>query len=113
MSRPLRFLALAWVLALGPGCFVIDELDNGMQLMEETSPSKKKAPAEEPEPEVEVARRKGPSARKALADWWKNARTPTSGPEDPDTATEIVTCHIAGATRFMSKTDCEVQGGTF
>jgi len=90
------------------------ELDNGMKLMDENSPRKKNAPAaEEGEPEVAVAKREGPSAQQALAKWWKHARTPSSGPRDPATATEIVTCRIGGATSFMSKTDCEIQGGTF
>ncbi|HKJ23530.1 MAG TPA: hypothetical protein VKB65_01815 [Myxococcota bacterium] len=115
MSRPIRIFALVLaLLAAGPGCFVVDELDNGMKMMDENSPRKKHGPAaEEAAPETAVARREGPSAQEALAKWWKHARTPSSGPRDPATATEIVTCRIGGATRFMSKTDCEVQGGTF
>jgi hypothetical protein len=106
--------ALVALLATGPGCFVIDELDNGMELMEGNSPSsKKQEPEPAPVPTRTAQRRKGPEARKALTDWWKGARTPASGPEDGAPTIEIVSCRIGGEIRFMSKTDCEVQGGSF
>jgi hypothetical protein len=114
MRQRACILALAALLAAGPGCFVVDELDHGMELMDENSPNaKKQAPEPEPVPTRTAYRRKGPDARKALADWWKGARTPTSGPADGASTTEIVSCRIGGEVRFMGKTDCEVQGGSF
>lgn len=113
MSRPFRILALAAFLALHSGCFVIDELDDGMKTMDEMSPHSKKKPAEEAPPAATGAKRSGPSAQEALAKWWKHARTPTSGPRDSASAAEIVTCRVGGQTLFMSKTDCEIQGGKF
>jgi hypothetical protein len=111
MRRRMRILALAAVLAFGPGCFVIDELDAGMDLMDEVSAGRKK-PSGEPAPETAADEKKA-NARVAVSKWWKSARTPSSGPKDPATATEIVTCRLDGQTLFMSKTDCEVQGGRF
>ena len=111
MRQRMRILTLAAALALSPGCFVIDELDKGMALMDEVSGGAKK-PAAESAPETPAERKKA-DARVAVSKWWKNARTPSSGPKDPATATEIVSCRIGGGTRFMSKTDCQVQGGRF
>ena len=113
MRQRARILALAAVLALGPGCFVIDELDAGMELMKESSPNGGKKAAAEPAPEPVARTKKKPDARVALAKWWKGARTPTSGPKDGGPAADIVTCRLGGKTLFMTKTDCEVQGGKF
>jgi len=116
MRNRLWILALtAAVLASGPGCFVVDELDSGMEKMKASAPGAHKR-ATEPEPAPEAARAdpdRSADARLALRKWWKNARTPTSGPKDPSRATAIVSCHVAGQTRFTSRSDCEIQGGTF
>jgi len=101
---------LAAILLAGPGCFVLDELDSGMEKMKASSPGTKAsaAPADEaPAP----ARKYGKPVD--LAAWWKSARTPTSGPKEPGERMEIVSCRIGGEVRFMSRTDCEVQGGRF
>jgi len=115
MRNRLWILALtAALLASVPGCFVVDELDSGLEQMKASSPKAHKRAAAEPaaEPETATSDRTA-DARLALRKWWKHARTPTSGPKDPARATAIVSCHVAGQTRFMSRTDCEVQGGTF
>jgi hypothetical protein len=102
-------LALAALLLL-PGCFVLDEMDSGMAKMKENSPgAKAKAEAEA----VEQAPVRKDGKPLDLAAWWKTARTPTSGPKEPGERIEIVSCRIGGDVRFMSRTDCEVQGGTF
>ena len=116
-----RFWILAVTTALlasGPGCFVVDELDSGMEQRKATSPNARKRAGAGPEspPQPGATRPDGDpvaDARVALRKWWKHARTPTSGPKDPARATAIVSCHVAGQTRFMSRTECEVQGGTF
>ena len=114
MRRILCILGLAGLLAGGPGCFVIDELDSGMEKMKEASPgARAKANAEAEQADRAAS---APSARKKdgkridLTGWWKSARTPSSGPKDPTAAIEIVTCRIGGEKRFMSKVDCEVDG---
>jgi len=110
----MRSLALLFAMALwvGPGCFVLDELDDGMAKMKEVSPSARKQAEAAAEAELAAARK--PKGKPLdLARWWKSARTPTSGPKEPGTAMEVVTCHIGGEVRFMAKTDCEVQGGRF
>jgi len=121
MSRRARILALCALLAFGTagsGCFVLDELDSGMAKMEEHSAKKKKneqgktAAEAEPAPGSRSSSGKA-DTRAALADWWKSARTPTSGPREGDEAADIVACRIGDETRFMSRTDCEVQGGRF
>lgn len=116
MRQIVRSLALVAILALGPGCFVLDELDSGMELMKETSPSARKAAAAKAAAEEEEARaptRKKEGPQIDVAAWWKKARTPSSGPKDPETAIEVVSCRIGGSVRFMSKTDCQIQGGRF
>lgn len=108
MRRRTVTLALAALLATGPGCF-LGELDASMDLMDEMSGGGKKAEAEAEAPDEPAAR----TPRTAAKDWWKSARTPASGPADGTAATDIVTCRLGGETRFMSRTDCEVQGGRF
>jgi len=108
MRRRTCMLALAAVLATGPGCF-LGELDSSMELMDEISGGGKQAEAETEAPEEPAGR----DPRAAAKRWWKSARTPASGPADGKAATEIVTCRLGGETRFMSRTDCEVQGGRF
>jgi hypothetical protein len=101
---------LAVLLLVGPGCFVLDELDSGMAKMKASSPNAK-AEAESSEEEPAPARKDGKPVD--LAAWWKSARTPASGPKDGGERMEIVSCRIGGEVRFMSRTDCEVQGGRF
>jgi hypothetical protein len=106
-------LGLAALLLL-PGCFVLDEMDAGMAKMKENSPGAKAeagAAAEGEAVEQAPARKDGKPVD--LAAWWKSARTPSSGPKEPGESIEIVSCRIGGDVRFMARTDCEVQGGTF
>lgn len=112
MRQIARSLGLLALLLVGPGCFVLDEMDSGMAKMKANSPSAKaKADAEAERVEQVPARKDGKPLD--LAAWWKSARTPSSGPTDSGERSEIVSCRIGGGVRFMNKTDCEVQGGSF
>ena len=119
MRQILCMLGLVGLLAGGPGCFVLDELDSGMEKMKEASPgARAKTEAKQAEAERETwddARKRSGKDGKAidLKAWWKSARTPSSGPRDPSASVEIVTCRIGGEKRFMTKVDCEVQGGRY
>lgn len=118
MRRRLPTLLAAAVIGLAcPGCFVIDELDSGMDLMKEHSPKQGGGEAE-PEPAAgpSAASRAEERTRKLQADakdWWKKARTPTSKEPAADASpgAAIVSCRIGGAIRFMSRSDCLSQGG--
>ena len=41
--------------------------------------------------------------------WWDSART--FEPRSEDAKSDIVSCKVGGATRFMSQTDCQNSGG--
>lgn len=113
MRTGLRTLILALAASLAGGCFVIEELDSGKASM---TGSRKARQAEESAQEAEPSTRDGAGARASavqakVRDLWKNARTPTSQEPPNDPGAELVGCRIAGAVRFMSRTDCLTQGG--
>jgi hypothetical protein len=95
-------LACAFLVALGSGCFVVDEIDQGMKIWKHHSPKKKSPPAaEEPAPTASE-----PSAKPDA--WWRGARSLGS----EGLSADIVSCSLEGATQFMREADCLSQGGT-
>ena len=92
------------LLAVGSGCFVVDEIDQGMKTWEHHSPKQKKeseAPPEDPAAP--------PSASSPQRDsWWRGARSLGS----EELSSDIVSCDLAGSTQFMREADCRSQGGT-
>ena len=111
--RPFAAHFVACALAAAPlsGCFVLDEIDKGMEMMEAHTPrdQKKKDPA------ADLRRGGGGGhlgARQRLADYYAEQRAkaaPRSTSRDPKG--QMVRCNIGGATHFMRKLDCEVRGG--
>jgi hypothetical protein len=104
MLRAIPLLAACFLLA---GCFVLDELDAGREIMDKNSPQEEK-----PAAEAAPAEAKPPTG----SDWWSSAKSISRGPddgEDTDTSdpTQLVSCRISGATRFMRRGDCLSQGG--
>ena len=92
------------LLAGGSGCFVLDEIDQGMKTWQHHAPKKKKKSETPPE---ELA--SPPSGSSAQRDsWWRGARSLGSEELSPD----IVSCELGGSTQFMREADCRSQGGT-
>jgi hypothetical protein len=101
MRRVLPLLAIAFLLS---GCFVFDEIDAGMEMMDK-GPKK-----EEPAPEPAGGAAKKPAGQ----EWWSTAKSLSR--EDADAAPpgdpqQLVTCRIGGGSRFMRRGDCVSQGG--
>ena len=111
MWRPALFRACLLLLA-GPlsGCWVIDEIDAGRDLMEKHSP--KSAAEKEP---------KEPAGAKPAAAGGKDAIDTYFRGEEEDGTTKsfapgavsegIVACKLGGSVQFMKREQCAARGG--
>jgi len=102
MARLLCLLAACLLLS---GCFVFDEIDAGMEMMEKTGPQPPKQEA--PDPGADA---KKPSGQ----EWWSNAKSLSAEDAEavpPGDPKQLVTCRIGGGSRFMRRGDCVSQGG--
>jgi len=59
--------------------------------------------------EATVAKDKEPSPAERARQWWDKART--FEPRSEDAKSDIVSCKVDGAVRFMSQSDCQNSGG--
>jgi hypothetical protein len=100
----LRRLAVILASSLCWGCFVFDEIDAGQKEMDRYSG---KAPAGEAG--ATASKDEEPTPAERARQWWDSART--FEPRSEDAKSDIVSCKVAGATRFMSETDCQNSGG--
>jgi len=108
--RHLRTFALVIPLVFGSGCFVFDELDAGMEIMESHTPAdKKKAKQAGQKAEGE----KPPTYQESLQAWWGEAKSINVSKEarlaedDP-----MVPCKHQGKTVFTRRSDCVARGGS-
>ena len=109
MRRAAPLLAACLLLSL-PGCFAFDEIDSandalrgGAAKKEEEKKAQAAAEGEKPGP---------PTG----SQWWSTAKSLGRGPadaeaEDAGDPQALVSCRIAGNTRFMRRGDCLSQGG--
>ena len=102
----MRLALLLLLSALCSGCFVLNEIDSGMEIMEAHTPEDKKKPAaakagDEPE--------KPPTYSESVQGWFQNAKT--LGPRKKGGENPMVQCKLGGSTRFTRRTDCQSQGG--
>jgi hypothetical protein len=100
----MRVLVLIVALTLCGGCFVLDEIDAGQKEMDRYG-GRNKAKAGEAAAKSEEE----PSPAQRARAWWDKARTITPGSDDAKS--DIVSCKLGGATRFMSQIDCQNSGG--
>lgn len=110
LMRVLLFGLLVCVLSTG--CFVFDELDAGMEIMDShTSHANKKREAEKKAAKAGKgdADEKPPTYAGAVQDWFQNAKT--LGPREPSGDDPLIQCALGGSTRFMRQSDCVSQGG--
>jgi hypothetical protein len=105
MFRIAPLLVLCFALA---GCFVFDELDSGMEMMEKNSPQNAK--------KAEAPAGEDPNKPPSGDAWWSSAksidRRSADESADPADPTQLVSCRLSGGTRFMRRGDCLSQGGT-
>ena len=113
--RPLAAQLVACALATVPlsGCFALDEIDAGMEIMESHTSQDQKKKNVDPATGLQLDGGGGHlGARKRLADYYAEQRAkaaPRSTSKDPKD--QMVRCDIAGASHFMRRRDCEVRGG--
>ena len=104
-------LVVALLASLCQGCFVLEELDKGQQIMDQHSPRAREKAAQQEE--ASAAPRAGAKQEEGTLDglkkWWKKKREPAPPKRDPDDG--AVRCQIAGTTHFTRKSDCMLRGG--
>jgi len=86
-------------IVLGTGCFVFEEIDNGMKELERFDGKTEAQPA--------PAKPASQQAKEPQVNWWEKARTLGSKPVDEG----IVRCELDGAVQFMDREDCLGRGG--
>jgi hypothetical protein len=101
----MRLVLVLLLSALCSGCFVFDELDAGMEIMEAHTPTDKKKPADAAKGEEE----KPPTYNESVTGWFENATT--LGPRKQGGDNPMIQCKLGGSTRFTKRTDCLTQGG--
>jgi hypothetical protein len=111
----LRLLAVLLVALLGSGCFVLEELDKGNEILDAHSPTRSKAAKEKAAAAAgQTAAKPGdpqedPRARQKA--WWQSARSLSRADEKPSEDPNV-RCRLGGGVRFTRQTDCLTQGGT-
>lgn len=113
-----RWIALCSVAFLLGGCFVLDEIDAGQEIMDQHRQGGSKAEAEDAEggstPEGGA-----PGLVAKVKDWWSGLGSePADSPErdsgpPPHPDDVLGTCDLGGSLTFMRKFDCQRKGGAF
>ena len=110
--RATWILALVLPLVLATGCFVFDELDAGMDIMEAHTPRDKKKKEGDAQATAKQEGEKPLTYSQATQAWWKDAKSLSTPPEDGEaTGDPIVPCRRAGQSQFMKRSDCLSRGG--
>ena len=95
------------------GCFVLDEIDQGLAVMDSHTPDSEKVKTEAVGSTTN-ADGSAKSARKRLDEYYAKQRA--TAPESTKTADpgdEIGRCRIRGTTHFTRRSDCRLRGGSF
>lgn len=118
----MRTLVALLALTLCSGCWVMDELDSGKELMEQHTPKGKKR-AGKGEPTATAAKdgkapespatspgQEGPGILHELVVWTKKK---LEGPPPPPDPLDVpVRCDLGKSLLFTTRGDCEARGGT-
>ncbi|MFQ5417349.1 MAG: hypothetical protein ACE5FL_09925 [Myxococcota bacterium] len=106
--KRLVFLIVASLLC--GGCFAMDEIEKGRELMEMHNPSTPEDFQSGDSGGKDVKK----SARQRLSEYYARQRAkaaPRTVSDDPSDA--VGACRIGEKTRFTRRSDCELRGGTF
>lgn len=104
----MRVVLLCLFAAFWCGCFVFDELDKGMEIMDAHSPKRNQKAAEQKAQDGEDAE-KPPTYAEKVGGWWQNA---TSLSSKPNASSEpFVQCTASGQTFYTKQSDCLARGG--
>jgi len=107
-------LIVALVASLCQGCFVLEEIDKGQELMDQHSPAAREQAAKREEAsQAPSSARAGAKQEESTFDrlkkWWQKKREPAPPKRDPDDV--VVRCQIDGTMHFTRKSDCMLRGG--
>ena len=92
------------------GCFILDEIEKGRELMRQHSPDT----AAEAQVSGADANNGNKTARQRLADYYAKQRAKASAPAASDDPSDMLgSCKIGKKTRFTRRSDCELRGGVF
>ena len=103
----MRLLAVGLVSCLCFGCFVVEEIDQGMEIMEQHSAKTEKSEAEA---HSDPSRSKSKSPRRDSERWWSRMRSLAPGTSS-EARSDIVRCEIDGAVQYTSESNCRLRGG--
>jgi hypothetical protein len=105
----MRWILLSLVALLSSGCFVFEEIDKGMEIMEAHTPAvnkQKKAEAEQ------LANgEKPPTYAEKMGSWFENAKS-LAPREHTSSADPMVKCTAQGRMLFTKRSDCLARGGS-
>lgn len=93
-------LACLLLSSFSTGCWVIEEIDAGQELLEKHSAKVEEVEEEDPDKEWAFMEKLDP-------EYWAKARTITKGEGNSD----IVNCKVGGSTQFMKKSECAGRNG--
>lgn len=101
------------------GCFVIDEIQKGNDLIERHSAGWRKEKEQRMEKEKKEAEEAAASSGSPLPGWsetkgkaqkwWQAALKEEAAPMDPNNT--VTSCEIGGQVQFLRKSDCALRGG--
>lgn len=110
--RRLLTLALALPLVFGSGCFVFEEIDEGMKIMEAHTPeANKKKQQAAAAAAATPGGKPSPSYNQMVTEWWKDATTLSTEPSPEVAADPLIPCKHAGKTVYTKRSDCLARGG--
>lgn len=111
--RALASLALLLPLVFGTGCFVFDEIDAGMEIMDAHSPAKNKQKAAAAAGKPTADGEKPPTYQEVVNSWWKDAKSINVSPAERRAASDdpMVPCAHQGKTVYTKQSDCIARGG--
>ena len=108
----MKLLLAILAVLLCSGCFVLEEIDKGHEIMKAHDGIDNEAE----ESGEGVADAKGPpkTSSERLAEYYAKQRARASAPtKSEDASDKLGQCRIGGSTRFMRRSDCQTRGGKF
>jgi len=111
-----KILLLMLVGLLCGGCFVFDEIDQGMAIMDSHTPDSQRAKAKvEAVGTAENADGTPKSARERLNEYYAKQRAKASAlvKTSAEPGDKLGRCQIRGAIHYTRRSDCQTRGGKF
>ena len=103
----MRLVAVILASLLFLGCFVFDEIDKGMDLLEQHSPKREKEEAPARSWQGSPKKR---TTRSESQGWWSRARSLAPG-SSGEGKSDIVRCEIGASVQYTSEANCKLRGG--